>query len=70
MQLAQVTSTLKVRRNSSCQGMYLDLRFLGGAGTGTGLGTGTGGVEGGVEASAAEGMMLGRKALCEDSTPK
>ena len=70
LQFAHLSWTLKVRRRSSFQGMYLDLRFTGGVAS---AGVSSSCVSAGtaeVVAFAAVGMMRARKALCEDSTPK
>ena len=66
LQFAHFSSTLKVRRKSSFQGMYLDLRFTGGVSS-AGVSSSCASAGNG---DAEPGMMRERKALCEDSTPK
>ena len=62
LQFAHFSSTLKVRRKSSFQGIYLYLRFAGGAAS---SGVCSSRVSAG-KGDVAVGMMRERKALCEE----
>ena len=70
LQFAHLSSTWKVRRKSSFQGTYLDLRFTGGELSAGVSSSCVSAGNGDAVAFAAVEMMRERKALCEDSTPK
>ena len=70
LQFAHFSSTWKVRRESSFQGTYLDLRFTGGELSAGVSSSCVSAGNGDAVAFAAVGMMRERKALCEDRTPK